>query len=420
MKTFFDIDFWHEVFSTIANNKRRSLLTAFGVFWGIFMLIVMAGCGFGIQNGIMGGVDYVEANTGVVFSGRTTQEYKGFRAGRVWQITTKDMDAIKATIPEIIRIGGVTQKYGTPNNIVHGTKSSSFNIYGVDDDYMTKIFPVRLLQGRCINGLDNQYQRKVCVIGRKVLNDVYMPGETVLGTMIKVSGVYYTVVGVVENMSAMVNMGSPAEEIVFIPRTTCRQAFNTGEIIDLLAYQVAPSDDIDKATEKVKELLKQRHDIAPTDDNAMFTMSMKEILKTMGMMFTGLNILIWIVGLGTLLAGVIGVTNIMLITIGERTQEIGIRRALGATPSVIIQQIMCESIALTFMAGVCGVLLGVGVLEIIGKFTVNIEQFTFNPQISFSLAIVSLLILIFFGLLAGIVPSRKALKIKAIDALRDE
>lgn len=251
---------------------------------------------------------------------------------------------------------------------------------------------------------------------------MFKPGEKAIGEQLSINGLYYVVVGVV-NGSENMNIGGDANSSVFIPLTTMQQVMNAGNEIHMIGIAAYDDVNIKNIEEKVKDLLKNKHNIAPTDEAAINAFNIQELFLTFKYLFLGIRLLTWIVGMGTLLAGVVGISNIMLVSIRERTNEIGIRRALGAKPQRILRQIMSESLLLTFVAGYSGFFLGVLLLTGIDKITqMNNDGMSMfvNPQISFGMGITALLILILSGLIAGIIPARSALQIKAIDALRDE
>ncbi|MDD3406001.1 MAG: ABC transporter permease [Sphingobacteriia bacterium] len=420
----FDLDTWQEIWLTITRNKMRSLLTAFGVFWGVFMLVVMAGFGVGIKHGIMDGVDHFEANSTFMFTDRTSEPYKGFQRGRIWNMTMSDYEAIQAQYAHEIKYmsGVIFGDRSVTNNIVRSDKYGSFSVMGFSPDY-DHINPSRMLQGRFINDIDIKERRKVCVIGKRVANDLYAPGETIIGSLLRVNGIYYTVIGVNEAISQNIRVFGDAEEMVSVPFTTLQQTQNCGDEVHCIALAANSSVNIAEMEEEIKTLLKARNNISPTDSQAVQAFNTKQIFDMFNALIIGINALIWIVGLGTLLAGIVGVSNIMLVTVRERTQEIGVRRALGASPWVILKQIMSESLVLTVLAGIGGIVLGVSVLSVISNILANSPSENIplsNPQISFGIAIAALIIILISGLFAGWLPSKRALQIKAIDALRDE
>ena len=412
----FDLDKYREIWQTIARNKVRSVLTGFGVLWGIFMYVVMMGLGNGIENRIMSAISNVTQNAVFIYSNVTSVDYKGFNSGRWWHITNDDMKLIKQNIPEIEYVSGLLE-WMSDNPVTKGEKSGEYMINGIDNAYQ-KITPSPLIYGRYFNDIDMTECRKMCVIGERVYEELFNKGENPIGQRIAVDRVHYTVVGVVE--SGDVNLFGDAATTIFIPASTFQQVYNYGQEIDMMMVSAYGNVDIKLIEKQVKDVLKARHYIAPEDDMAVMSFNIKEFFTMFKYLFLGLDILIWIVGMGTMLAGVVGVSNIMLVSIRERTQEIGIRRALGAKPGVILTQIMSESTVLTFIAGFFGLFFGILTLSAIDTFTGQESQIFKDPYISFSLAIVASLIILISGAIAGIIPARSALRVKAIDAIRDE
>jgi len=416
----FDIDKYKEIWLTIKRNKLRSFLTGFGVAWGILMFILMVGMGNGFFNGIQQKIDGIAQNSVFVFPGETTVAYKGFNMGRSWSLKLSDIEMLKKNIPQIQYISGtVFGRYS--GKVVRGERSGDYGFMGVDA-FHSKMEKITVLQGRDFNRLDMLEKRKVCVIGKHVYEQLFEKNEDPIGKQISIGGIYLNVAGVVSG-SDMNLAGRPLNESVLIPITTMQQVDAMGQNIDMLSIAVFDDVDVKQVEQPIKDLLKSVHDIAPQDDAAINMFNLQEVFLIFRYLFLGIQVLIWIVGMGTLMAGVVGISNIMLVSIRERTNEIGIRRALGAKPSVIMRQILGESITLTFIAGYAGFFLAVLILAIIDKAsqTTEGEKSMFaDPQISFPMAIGALTVLIVFGLLAGIIPARNALKIKAIDALRNE
>lgn len=419
----FDLDSWQEVWYTITHNKMRSFMTAFGVFWGIFMLVVMSGAGLGLDRGMSAGVTEFAANSMFMFNGRTTIPYKGFRKGRWWSLKNEDMVMLKKKVPELKYMSGILFAWSNvENNVVHGDKSGTFNVQGFHPDYQ-KINPQRILYGRFVNEIDILEKRKVCILGDKIYNDLFLPNTNPIGSLVKVNGIYYTVVGVTEPINRQMNIGGDPSETIVLPFSTLQQALHEGETVHGIALTAVDEVSISLLEDKITGLVRAAHQIAPEDKSAVFSFNVAKIFQTFQGLSLGISSLIWIVGLGTLFAGVVGVSNIMLVTIKERTQEIGVRRALGAKPHQIITQIMSESLVLTAASGILGISAGVGLLAIVDSvLKANPAENTFfkDPQITFSIAIVSLAVLIICGMIAGLLPSYRALQIKAIDALRDE
>ena len=347
----FDLDRWNEIVHALAKNKVRSLLTAFGVFWGIFMLIVMAGAGNGLGNGISEGVAKFATNSAFMWTDRTSEPYKGYKRGRYWNMDFEDVQIIRSKVPEVDIL--TPKNFGSNNNsgpnTVRGDRNGSFNIKGDYPDYV-KIDPVTIVKGRWINEMDIREKRKVCVIGTKVYETMFASEEEPLGEYLKVSGVYYQVVGVIKP-ETRININGRTEESLFIPFTTMQQTYNMGNEVHVLAFTAKPGVPVSQVEEKIRGIIRQRHAISPTDVQAIAGVNVEKQFLQMKGLFVGINILTWIVGIGTLMAGVIGVSNIMLVIVRERTREIGVQRALGARPRTIITQVMLESVVLTTVAG---------------------------------------------------------------------
>jgi putative ABC transport system permease protein len=420
----FDLDRWNEIWHALAKNKVRSLLTAFGVFWGIFMLIVMSGAGNGLRNGIVEGVAKFATNSAFIWTDRTSEPYKGFKRGRYWNMNSDDLDYIRTNVPEMEYL--TPKNFGRWNdaaNVIRGKVTGSYNIKGDYPEYV-KIDPYTILHGRWINEMDIRDKRKVCVIGEKVYETMFKPNEDALGEYLKISGVYYQVVGVIRP-ETRVNINGRAEESIFLPFTTMQQTYNMGNQVHFLAFTAKPGIPVSVVEDKIKSIIKKRHSIAETDEQAVRSVNIEKQFQQMNGLFTGIGILTWIVGIGTLMAGVIGVSNIMLVIVRERTKEIGVQRALGAKPRTIISQIMLESVVLTTVAGYIGLSLGVGLLELVSKVLESKpqggnEMFFRNPEVNINIALAALTVLVIAGLFAGSIPAKRALSIKPIEALREE
>lgn len=415
----FDIDRWQEIWITITSNKSRSFLTAFGVFWGIFMLVLMVGAGNALEKGISSQIEGFATNSVFFVAERTSEPYKGFRKGRVWNMTNSDLPVIRQRVDDLQYISPVlfAGGGGSDKNVVRGDKSGSYLVKGCYPEY-DLIEKSKMLYGRYVNDIDIAEKRKVCIIGERVY-EVLFHGENPVGKQIRVNGIYFQVIGVARSTSG-VSIGGNTAETVVLPFTTMQQAFNQGNVIHFLAATAKPGVSVKVIQDKIIEILKQQHQIAHDDKTAIFSMNIEEQFKMFNYLGIGISSLIWIVGLGTLLAGAIGVSNIMLVTVRERTKEIGIRRALGATPNNIIGQILNESVVLTVLAGIGGIMLGVGLLSAVGVALSQGDQFFKDPQISFTMAVGSLIILIVIGLLAGLIPAQRAMMIKPVEAIAEE
>ncbi|MDR2972248.1 MAG: ABC transporter permease [Bacteroidales bacterium] len=411
----FDIDKLHEIWQTITRNKARSFLTAFGVFWGMFMFIGMLGIGQGFENGLKNQVSNVATNSMFVFARNTTVEYKGFNAGRLWNMRQNDIELLKIQIPEIKTISGITW-VGNFKAAINDKNTDVF-LQGIDNLYY-EIENQNITSGRRISYLDVVEKRKVCVMGNEAADQLFATENESIGTMIKIGSLYYTVIGVVKPRGN-INFGSNPGTTVYIPSSTAQQLGGRGNTLDIISISVFDNVKIKTIEEKVKDILRAKHLISPLDNNAVMTVNIQDIFLMFRYLFIGIAALIWIVGLGTLFAGVVGISNIMLVTVKERTNEIGIKRALGAKPKIITKQIMMESLLLTFVAGFLGMFFGILVLVLTEHASQDAKMFS-NPTISFTMAITGTIIIILSGLIAGIIPAKNALKINAIDALRNE
>lgn len=421
---FFDADKWQEIYFALKQNKLRTFFTAFGVFWGIFMLIIMLGSGKGLNNGATQGMGDMATNSMFMWTQQTTIPYKGFPRGRRYSFNNDDTKALKDNIPEIEYIAPRLQVFSrgeNSNNVVRGERTAAFTIQGDYPEY-NLIDPSNILQGRYINNLDIENKRKNIVIGTRVFDEMFESNEDPIGNYLRIQGVYFKVVGVVSSKKNDRQAERENSQIV-MPFTTMQQTYNMGNRVGWYSITAKKEYQSSVVLDKAKELMKVRHSIAPDDDRAIGSFNLEEEFRKMTTLFTGIDALIWIVGIGTLLAGVIGVSNIMLIVVKERTKEIGIQRAIGATPVLIKTQIILESVFLTTIAGYIGLVLGVGLLELINNILIQTNASTDmfnNPEVDFNKAIFALFILVFSGALAGLIPAQRAVQMKPIDALRDE
>ena len=420
----FDLDKWQEIFSILKKNKLRTFFTAFGVFWGIFMLVVMMGSGNGLRNGVKQGMGDMATNSIFMWTQRTSIPYKGFQRGRWYNFKNDDTKALKQEIPEIDLVAPRLQAWryqGGANNVVRNERSGAFDIYGDTPEY-NLINPFTILKGRFVNQLDIDDKRKVAVIGERVYQEMFKTGEEPIGQYLRIQGVYFQVVGVVRTRQT--GFGAERENgSIFLPFTTLQKTYNYGDMVGW--YSITSRKDVPASVveEKAKALMMDRHKIHPDDKQAVGSFNAEKEFQKMSGLFAGIRGLIWIVGIGTLFAGVVGVSNIMLIIVKERTKEIGIQRAIGATPREITLQVINESVLLTTVSGYIGLVVGVGLIELVNylliKSGANTEMFK-NPEVDFNMAMIALVILIVSGALAGLIPARRAVKIRPIEALRDE
>ena len=417
-----DRDLWQEVFHILKKNKTRTFLTGFGVFWGIFMLVVMLGAGKGLSNGVFYGLGDLALNSLFIWTRSTTIPYEGFDRGRYWNFTNEDTKALMDNIPEIEVLAPRLNARGGELEISRDNRSDMFRIVGDTPEYFN-IEPQTIIAGRFINKKDLKDRRKIIVIGQRVREVLFEPNENPLGEYIRIFGIYFQVVGVSKSKRAPSNGGDSQNKTIFMPFSTLQHTNNMGNIVGWYSVLAKPGISAKHLEEKMKKLLAKRHKVSPEDNLAFGTDNVEEEFHDVNNLFTGISILSWIVGTLTLFAGVIGTSNIMLVIVKERTKEIGVQRALGATPMRIIRQIMTESIFLNTVAGYIGLLLSAGIVELIAFILRNAQietVFFHNPEVNLKVATLALVILIVSGALAGLIPARRAISIKPIDALRSE
>ena len=411
-----DIDRWEEILITITRNKTRSLLTAFGIFWGIFMLVALMGGSQGLKDMMAANFKGFATNSGFTVNSQTSKAYKGFRKGRWWNMEESDLERIRQAVPGIDILTPCNDKWGiqaTYNKKV----ITGCSMKGVYPDY-GQIETPTLSMGRFINHIDIKEQRKVCVIGKQIYETLFPEGGDPCGKFINVNGTYYQVIGVNTSPGNMSINGWPPTTFV-IPFTTMQQQYNFGNRVNLFCYTAKEGYVIKDIQERIEPVLKQAHLIHPDDKQAVIHNNAEAMFSMVDNLFKGINILSWMVGLGTLLAGAIGVSNIMMVTVKERTTEIGIRRAIGARPRDIMNQILSESMVLTSLAGMMGICFAVFVLQMMEMGTAQSDT-PGHFQISFWGAIGACLILMVLGIFAGLAPAYRAMAIKPIEAIRDE
>ena len=413
----FDRELYKEIWQAISKNRTRSILTAFGVFWGLFMLITLAGAGNGLRNGVLAQYSNVAKNTTLLWTNNTTIPYGGFRRNHWWNFKNSDVVALNKQYPELYIVPRITRWSG--GGASYNLRTSECSVVG-EYPITTKVEYIKLECGRYINEMDILQRRKVCVIGPRVREELFPNGEDPLGKNISLSGVYYKVVGAYSGKG--VGIGFNYETAVRLPFSTMQQTYNLGDNVGMLIIGAPADHDIGDVEAEVMRFIRSRHkDVSPDDNEALSHENLNKTFKQITNLFLGVDLLIWLVGLGTLLAGVIGISNIMLVIVKERTQEIGIKRALGATPANIIRQIITESVLLTVVAGYLGLVLGVLINEGLGVILASSGDSIFmNPGINLSVGLVCLTILVVCGALAGLLPAMRAVKIKPIDAIREE
>jgi len=398
---------------SLTRNKSRTFLTGFGIYWGVFMLVVLLGGGEGLKHLLSNTFDGFATNSAMVESNITTKPYKGFRKGRWWSMELKDIQRIKKAVPELDVVSPILFSRG--GNAVYDDRTSEVSLMGNDADYQYVNQP-KLRYGRYLNQMDLIQKRKVCVIGKKIYNDLFPMGGNPCGNRIEVNGVYYQIVGVDYNeTSFLTNPGTT----MIVPITVMQQINNRGNRIDLMALTGKQGVVMSTVLPKVRETLARSHSIDPDDTQAVWTFNTEVMFQMIEGLFKGVNILIIMVGVGTLLAGAIGVSNIMMVTVKERTTEIGIRRAIGATPRNIITQILGESVVLTLVSGLTGIVAGVWLLQIF-ETAVNSSGTSASFQIGFWTAFAAAASVSALGIIAGLAPALRAMSIKPVDAMREE
>ncbi len=409
-----DIDFFQEITDSLTRNKRRSLLTGFGIFWGLFMLLFLVGGGKGVKGMLEQNFEGFATNSMIVYADRTTKPYKGFQEGRDIVLTTKDVQRLKSMIPELATVTPEVSRWGQTATV--GSRTANCQVSGREAVY-AQIQTPDIRYGRYITEEDVRQERKVCVIGKRIYQQLFPGGGNPCGQFIQIGDIFFQIVGV-DYCVSNVNISGNAQDNICVPITVSQRLYNFGEEVELI-YMVGKEGVKMVALEKrLRSILAREHIFDPTDDDALEIFNSEQIFNIVDTLFRGLNFFIWLIGIGTLLAGSIGVSNIMMVTVRERTTEIGIRRAIGATPRDILVQIMMESGALTLTAGTFGIVFSVFVLNIFEK--INMQDMHPSFQISFTTAILAELLLVLLGVLAGLPPALRAMRIKPVDAMRDE
>ncbi len=420
----FKKDNWDEILQALTANVFRTTLTAFGVFWGIFILVILLAAGNGLENGIKKGFDGIATNTMFMWSQTTSKAYKGLPKVRRYDFRNSDVAALKAALPDLLYVSPRNQlgDFNGTNNVVRGTKTSAFTIYG-DYPELIKQQPMDIIKGRFINQQDINERRKIAVIGKGVISELYGKEEEAVGTYIKVNGINFMVVGVYNSKQQGGN-AEQEQKNIFVPFTTFQQAFNYGDKVGWMALTAKDETSITDLKPKILDLIKALHSINPKDDRAVGNFDLYEQYNKVQSLFNILKIIAYFVGTLVLISGVIGISNIMLIVVKERTKEIGIRRALGATPAAIRSQILSESIFLTIISGMLGIAVATGIIALLNMALDSMppgsNTMFANPSVDLRVVFVALLILVGSGLLAGFIPAQTAINVKPVDALRTE
>ncbi len=421
LKIIFDYDTWQEIFSSIAKNKTRTVVTVIGVLWGIFIYITLSGSAKGLDNGFDREFQDMAMNSMFVWPQSTSIPYAGFKIGRSPRLTIQNVKTLKQQVPEIEYIAprnarGV--RSGPPASVVYGDILRTYNIYGDYPEY-TEISTKKIYKGgRFINNSDITNQRKVCVIGERTKKELFEEDDNAVGKFIRIDNVYFKVVGVHKYNPGG---GFETDGDIFIPFETFRNLYNTGDKVNWFVIAAYDNADVIAVEKKVKKALKRIHNVSPDDERAFGSFNLGELFNRIKGFADGMTFLSLVVGMATIIAGVIGIGNILLISVKERTKELGVRRALGATPGEVRIQIVLESIFLTLIAGVLGIILGAVTLATINFFTQDLADFPYtNPTVPTPLVLGALLIMTVMGTLIGLIPAQRAVSIKPIDALREE
>lgn len=423
MSKLFSRDSWAEIIEALSSNWFRTVMTAFGVLWGIFILVILLAAGNGLENGIKQGFNGMATNSMFMWTQTASQPYKGLPKGRRYNFKTSDIDALKQNVQGLRFVSPRNQLGGFrgSNNVVRGLQTGAFNVYG-DYPEIIEQQPMDITSGRFISYSDINEKRKVAIIGSGVQSALYDPEEEVIGSYIKINGVNFMVIGTYKKKG---NNGDPEEmqKEIYVPFTSFSQAFNMGDVVGWMAITAQDGYSITELKSQVFDVIKTRHTINPNDDRAIGNFDLYQEYSKISGLFTALNFVAYFVGILVLLSGIIGISNIMLIVVKERTKEIGIRRALGATPGSIRSQILLESIFLTIVSGMAGIVLASAVLWLVNYQLSGMdtsEMMFINPSVNIGVVFIALTILIVSGLLAGLIPAQNAIKIKPVEALRTE
>lgn len=420
MRQLFDRDTWNEIFQSIRKNKLRTFLTMIGVFIGIYIYIGLSGAAKGLDNGFEKEFETIARNTMFIFASSTSKPYAGYKTGRQIQLKLQDVEVLRQQVPEIMAIAPRNLKgiFGSePGVVKRGTKIGNYSVYG-DFPEFTEIATKKIFDGgRFVNDSDIDQERKVCVIGERTQKELFDEDEEPIGGYIAIEDVNFQVVGVHKATG-----GGPFDNDsdIFIPFTTFQKLYNTGD--NVTQFTIAAYDDADviQVEKDVKATLKRIYKVDPTDEKAIGGFNLGEVFKKIFGFANGLTFLSLIVGIATIIAGVIGIGNILLISVKERTKELGVRRALGATPSEIRNQIIIEALVLTLLAGIIGIIFGAATLKLIDVLTANVDIPYTNPTVPIPYVLMSLFLMVSLGILIGLIPAQRAVSVRPIDALREE
>lgn len=410
----FDLDKWQEIFSTIKKNKLRTILTGFSVAWGIFMLVVLLGSGTGLENGVKKDFEGDAINSIWIYQGQTSVPFQGMKVGRNIKFTNEDYDRTQRLLSGKGENFSGRTGIGGSGIISYHSQYGSFETVPVHPG-TKELEEVEIMEGRFINNPDINNKNKIVIISTIVQQELFK-GKKTLGEFVKVNGVPFQVVGVFKDKNERDNRR------VYIPLSTAQMIFNGGNSIYNVAFTTKNMtvEESQKAEELIRTSFALRHKFSKDDERAIWVRNNVQEYQRMQSLFTGIRMFIWIIGIGTIIAGIVGVSNIMIIVVKERTKEIGIRKAIGATPYSIIGLILLESVVIMSFAGYIGLTAGVGLLELLAPQFSSPDSYFLNPSADFSVALKATILLIFSGAIAGLFPALRASKIKPVDALRDE
>ncbi len=412
----FDIDRFREILDTLTRNKSRSLLTGFGVFWGVFMLVTLLGGGQGLKELLQNNFEGFATNSAIIFARPTTKPYAGFRKDRKWSMVYADVERLRHQVPELETVSPVLSHWG--GSATYDDRKTNCTMKGLLPDYR-KVEAPQIYYGRYLNEMDVKQARKVCVIGKRVYKELFPGGGDPCGRRICVDNIYYDVVGV-DYSAGNMSINGRNETSVIVPLTIMQKAYNLGDSVHLVCVTAKPGITMNSITQKMRTVIAQAHKVDPTDEKAVTVFNTEVLFGMLDNLFSGVNFLVLLVGIGTLLAGAIGVSNIMMVTVRERTTEIGIRRAIGATPKNILGQVIAESMILTAVAGMGGIMFAVMVLEMLELGNTADGIVAAHFQVRFWTVAGATALLALLGVLAGLAPAMRAMKIKPVDAMRDE
>lgn len=410
----FDIDNWKEITATLSRNKTRTFLTAFGIFWGTLMLALLWGGAQGLQGLMRSNFDGFASNSAIIFSQRTTIPYKGYKKGLYWSLNTTDVENIRRIVPELSIVSPMWSRNST---IKYKDRTHTGSIQGLMPDFIDVLSPI-VTKGRFINETDIANDSKVCVLGENAAATLLGDKDPV-GEFVEVDNVFYKIVGVVKQRSE-ISFNGRLDDSMLLPLTTVQRTYNAGNTVHFLSLVARDGHTPGELRDKIYRAIRISHPLHPDDKGAMFFMDISENFEQIDNLFTGIDLLILFVGLSSLIAGIIGVGNIMWIIVKERTKEFGIRRALGAKPRSVMWQILAESAILTVIAGTAGICFSVLILGMVTPMVSQGTGISADFQLSFTGAVVIMVLFMVLGSAAGAIPAVKAMRIKPIEALNDK